>query len=395
MKKIPLGNRELIRDINRSIILNAIKNAGMISRVELAQKTGLSAATVTGITGKLIAEGLIFEKTLGYSSGGRPPILLAINPRGGFVIGIKLMETCVVGAMTDLNATTEAEMSIDLPDKTLASVTDTLVNLVQRLVKKTGIPFEQIFGVGIGVAGVVDSTRGILRQSPFFGWENVNLRELLESRLSLPVYIDNDVNALTVGELWCSPHPPADDFIVITIGRGIGMGIVINGQIYRGKSGGAGEIGHIVIDNNGPLCDCGKHGCLESYLSDRAILEEARKAVGVRFASIQQLVEKAELGDQKLLAVLSHAGDLLGKQIANLINIFDPKLIILGGEGVRIGKTFFASMEKSLHENVMPGLAKDTEIRIAQWGDDIWARGAASLVIGMVFNSPIQKEERE
>lgn len=395
MNKIPLGNRKLIRDINRSIILNAIKNAGSISRVDLAKKTGLSAATVTGITGDLIQDGLVFEKTLGDSRGGRPPILLAINPRGGFVVGIKLMETGVVGALTDLNAQVETELSIDLPDKTLSSVTVAIVNMVEALIEKAGIPVAQIFGVGIGVAGVVDSIRGVLRQSPFFGWENVNLREILESRLRLPVFIDNDVNALTVGENCCSPHSPADDFIVITIGRGIGMGIVINGQIYRGKGGGAGEIGHTVVDVNGPVCECGKRGCLESYLSDRAILKEALKVTGVRYASIQQLVEKAEQGDRQLMDVLSRAGELLGIQIANLINIFDPKLIILGGEGVRIGETFFVNMERSLRKHVMPGLAEDTEIRIAKWGDDIWARGAASLVIGKVFNSPIQKEDRE
>jgi len=393
MKKILLGNRELIRDINRAIVLNAIKTAGTISRVDLAEITGLSAATITGITAKLIEGGLVFEKSTGDSSGGRPPILLAINPRCGFVIGIKLMEDRAVGSLTDLNASIESEHTIEFEDKSKDSVVGAILSLVYTLLEKAKLKADSIFGIGVGVAGVVDFSLGILRQNPFFGWENVNLREILQSKLRIPVFIDNDVNTLTVGEIWSSAHPAVDDFLVITIGRGIGLGIVINGQIYRGKSGGAGELGHIVIDPQGPICKCGKRGCLESYLGERAILVEARKT-GRQIETIGCIAELAEQQEMDLVNLLSRAGELFGRQVANLVNIFDPKLIVIGGEGVRLGSVFFENMEKAMRDSVMPGLAKDTEIRIAHWGDDIWARGAASLVIGEIFKSPIQKEAR-
>lgn len=393
MANLPRGNRDLIRGINRSILLNAIKTQGTISRADLAHLSGLSPATVTAITGDLISEDLVFEKETGDSSGGRPPILLALNPRGGFVVGVKLMENHAVGALTDLNATVLVKDTIDLADKKLDIVIDSLVSLVNRLIHQSDIRKKQLLGVGVGLAGVVDSSQGILRQSPFFGWKNTPLRDLLQRRLRVPIYIDNDVNTLTLGERWLGTGLPEDNFIVITIGRGIGMGMVINGQIYRGKSGGAGEFGHIVVDPAGPLCDCGKHGCLESYLSDRALLATARKEVNEDIRDFDDLVQRAQSGNEAAENVLTNAGALLGREIANLVNILDPKLILISGEGVRVGEIFFSALRASFHENVMPGLAEDTEIRVAPWGDDVWARGAASVVIGELFNSPMQKEE--
>lgn len=394
MSPLPLGNRKLIRSINRSIILNVIKKEGEISRAAIAQLTGLSPATLSGITSQLIDEGLVFEKTTGDSTGGRPPILLALNPRGGFVIGIKLMEGHAVGALTDLNATVLAKGTIDLADKQLETSVEMLVELVNRLIKSSDIRKKQLMGVGIGLAGVIDFAHGIVRQNPFLGWQNIKLRDVLETRMRVPVYVDNDVNTLTLSEKWLNPAQHEEDFIVITIGRGIGMGIVINGQVYRGKSGGAGEFGHLVVDPNGPLCDCGKHGCLESYINDRALIAEAHRIVSPDVIDMDDLIHRASIGNKEAASILSRAGTLLGRQIANLVNLFDPKLIIISGEGIRMGEVFFSAIRTAFHECVMPGLAEDTEIRINSWGDGIWALGAASLVIAEIFKSPIQKEER-
>ncbi len=382
MNLIPRGNRDLIRSINRSILLNVIKSQGEISRAALAQKTGLSPATVTAITSKLIKEGLVFEKATGDSTGGRPPIMLALNPRGGFVIGIKLMENQAVGAITDLNATILAKDAIDLVDTQLATSVETLVTLVNRLVRSSGVHRKQFDGCGHWFGRcVVDSRQGILRQNPFFGWQNVPLRDLLETRMRVPVYIDNDVNTLTLSEKWLNPGHPEDNFIVITVGRGIGMGIVINGQIYRGKGGGAGEFGHLVVEADGPLCDCGKRGCLEALLSDRALVVEARRTVSSEIKNLDELVDYANDGNLAAIEVLQRAGILLGRQIANLVNLFDPQLIIISGEGIRMGEVFLSAVRNTFHMFVMPGLAEDTEIRVNSWGDDIWALGAASLVI--------------
>jgi predicted NBD/HSP70 family sugar kinase len=171
------------------------------------------------------------------------------------------------------------------------------------------------------------------------------------------------------------------------------MGIVINGQIYRGKAGGAGELGHTVVDPNGPLCDCGRRGCLESLVSDRALVAEARQVVSAGISDLDDLVRLANGGQVEAVGVLTRAGVLLGRQIANLVNVLDPKLIIISGEGTRMGEVFFSAVRTAFHDFVMTGLAEDTEIRVNSWGDDIWALGAASLVIAEIFKSPVQKEE--
>lgn len=394
MTSFPLGNRKLIRGINRSIILNVIKREGEISRAAIATLTGLSPATLSGITTQLIKEGLVFEKTTGDSTGGRPPILLALNPEGGFVIGIKLMEGHAVGALTDLNTTVLSKQSVELSDKSVETAASMLVILVNDLIKSGGIKRKNLMGVGIGLAGVVDFERGIVRQNPFFGWKNLGLRKILEARMHVPVYLDNDVNTLSLSEKWMNPSEPEDDFIIITIGRGIGMGIVLNGEVHRGKKGGAGELGHVVIDCNGPLCDCGKHGCLESYISDRALISIANDRISGNISDVDQIIELSREGNKTAIRILEEAGNLLGQQIANLVNIFDPRLIIISGEGIRMGEYFFSAIHQSFQACVMPGLAEDTEIRINSWGDGIWALGAASLVIEEIFKSPIRKEDR-
>lgn len=392
MNKIQKANRGLMREINRSVILNLIKTNGPISRADIANRIGLSPATVTSITGILIDEDLVFEKETGDSSGGRPPILLDLNPRGGFVIGIKLMEMQAVAALTDLNATVLEKIQTDIKSKEPREVVEGLVQLVHDLIKDGGIPQERLLGVGIGLAGVVDSTRGILRKSPFLGWKDVPLRQLMQERLNVPIFLDNDVNTLTLGEKWLDEGVHVDDFIVVTVGRGIGMGIVLNGQIFRGSAGGAGEFGHLVINPEGPLCDCGKRGCLESYLGEGALLKQAQQELGADIHTIEDLIRAAETGDERAVNILKSSGYLLGQQLANLINLFNPRLIIISGEGVRMGDVFFDGMQRAVEEHAVYELMQDTEIRINSWGDDVWARGAASLVIGELFNSPIQKE---
>jgi predicted NBD/HSP70 family sugar kinase len=246
--------------------------------------------------------------------------------------------------------------------------------------------------VGIGLAGVVDFAHGIVRQNPFFGWRDIPLRDLVQARVRVPVYIDNDVNTLTLSEKWLTTGQPKENYIVVTVGRGVGMGIVINGQIYRGQYGGAGEFGHMVVDPNGPKCDCGKTGCLESLVSEQALVATAQREVDQGISDLDDLIQRATDRHAGAIEVFNRAGAVLGRQLANLVNLFDPQLIIISGEGVRMGDLFFSAVRRGFKDCVMPGLSEDTEIRINSWGDDIWALGAASLVIAEIFSSPIQKE---
>ena len=393
----PLGNKVLIRAINRSSVLNLIKNFGPIARVEIARRTGLSPATVSGITAELIQKNLVLEKEAGDFNGGRPPILLAMNPRGGFVVGIKLTETQAIAALTDLEATVIAKQVDPILEHTPTSVAKSLAGLVQTLISENGIYRKQLLGVGVGLAGIIDANHGILRQSPIYKWRDVPLQELLQKQVKVPVYLDNDVNTLTLAEKWFGSGQAVDNFLTITIGRGVGMGIVINGQFFRGTGGGAGELGHTLVDPQGPVCECGKRGCLETYVGDPALLRAAREAwqrgeIGAEVHEIEELVSLAESGDISARSIFVRAGEILGRSIANLVNIFNPDRIIISGEGTRAAKWIFPPLCQAVQQFAMPGLFNDVEIKIDAWGDDAWARGAASLVLRELFESPLHKE---
>lgn len=339
----------------------------------------------------------MFEKAAGDSRGGRPPILLALNPRGGFVVGLKLTETEAIGALTDLQATVIAKRTDRLAGRSPERAVNTLANAVAELVGEARIRKGKLIGVGVGVAGIVDSEHGLVRQSPYFGWQNLPLRDLLQSRVRVPVFIDNDVNTLTLAEKWFGAGQSVDNFLTVTVGRGVGLGIVVNGQFYRGATGGAGEFGHTVIDPNGPVCDCGKHGCLESFVGDPGLVRMAAEAAARGelpgpVADVQSLLALAQAGNPAAQAIFARAGEMLGRGVANLINIFNPQLVLISGEGVRSGDWLFGPMREAIARHVMPGLAGDAEIRTDSWGDDAWARGAASLVLRGLFESPVHQE---
>lgn len=391
------ANRDLMRAINRSTVLNTIKNHGPLSRTEIAKRTRLSAATVSAITAELIQSNLVFEKEAGDSSGGRRPILLALNPRGGFVIGMKLAEDHVTGALTDLEASIVAKTTLPLPAGTVDTAIDTMAAAVDALHSSAGNLREKLLGVGVGLAGIIDHRQGELRYSPIFGWRSIPLAALLEARLQVDVRIDNDVNTLTFTELWFGRGKGVENFLTITVGRGIGLGIVVNGQVYQGLQGGVGEFGHTSFDPEGPLCACGKRGCLETYAADPGLLRMANEAQarGELLAgslTVEELCCLAESGHPTARAIYTQAGAALGLGIANLINVLNPQLIILSGEGVRAGEVLFAPMRAMMQAQVMPGLSADTRFQIDDWDDSAWARGAAGMILRDLFESPIHHE---
>jgi len=387
------GNRRLIKEINRNLVLNLIKSRGPISRTEIAKLSGLSLATISGITAELIEKGLVHETGAGESTGGRRPVLLRLNPEAGFVVGLKLMEQAIAGAVTDLDASVLHHRVISLTTSpAFESVLQMLIKAVETLVSESGIDRSRMLGIGIGMAGVIDGEAGICRYSPFFGWRNVNMAEPLEAHFGLPVYIDNDVNTLTIAEQWFGYGHGVDHFVVVTVGRGIGAGIVVNGRFYRGALGGAGELGHITIIEDGPLCDCGKRGCLEALAADPAVQRMVEEAKGRKF-SLEEIVEMAEQGDEVAQEALARSGRYLGIGIATLVNILNPRLIIVGGEGVRAGKWRLEPMREALRKHAFDDLLDNLEIVIEPAGDETWARGAASLVLEKIFQPPIHRQQ--
>ncbi len=400
MSDLRAGSRDLMRDINRNLVLNLIRSDGPISRTGIVQRTHLSPATISGITGVLLEAGLIRETGSGESSGGRRPVLLKFEPQAGFVIGLKLTERAITAALTDLEANVlhHRTQPVDTalgPMPTLEAIART----VEATVAGSEVDPTRVLGTGIGLAGVIDNQAGVCRYSPILGWRDVAVAGPLEAQLGMPVFIDNDVNTLTIAEQWFGYGHGVDHLVVVTVGRGIGAGIVANGQFYRGARGGAGEFGHLTLDPAGPICACGKQGCLETLASDPAIVRQAGEAIagGVPSSldpdrlSLEAIVAAAEHGDDLARRLLAASGEALGRAMAYLVNILNPALIIVGGEGVAAGDWRFGPMRQALEAHAFNGLTDGLRLVIEPSGDEAWARGAASLVLGEIFKSPIYR----
>lgn len=387
------GDQSTIRSINRALVLNLLRQHGALGRNELAERTRLSSAAVTGVVAELIEQGWVIEGRSGPPRGGRPPVLLEIAYDAWHAVGVKVMEDALEVVLTNLRTEVVARNHVQLVSTEPHALIEQVVVEARALLEASGRSPERLVGLGVGMAGVIDPAEGVCVYSPFLHWQEVPVRRLLEEKLSRPVHLDNDVNALATAEMLFGWGKDARNFAVVTVGRGIGAGLVVNGEIYRGASGGAGELGHTVSEAGGRLCECGKRGCLEAYAAEPALLAQAKERFPEfnrhRF-QIAELLEAAEGGHEGVRALLKEAGERLGVALANLVNLFNPELIVIAGEGVRLGAEFFGLMEQSLRQNAFNGLARDLEVHLDPWGDDAWARGAAGLIIQReVFARPV------
>lgn len=380
-----MHKQQLLKVHNRAAILNAVRQYGPISRVDVARRAGLSVGTVTGLTRELIDDGLIYEKQEGDSRGGRPPILLALQPDGAYVVGIKLTEDHITFALTNLDADVVGRLTLDILQSDPESIAQQVADGIRSLVASGNIQPSRLLGVGIGMAGILDAENGICRMSPILGWVNVPFADMIESRAGLPVYLDNDVNTLTLMEKLYGAGIGVDHFLTITVGRGIGLGIVVGGQLYRGM-GGAGEFGHTVLDTSGYVCDCGNRGCLETFVGDPWLLRRALEQ-GLTFASVEAFLSAAQSGEGSVLNILNQAGEALGRGIAMLVNVLHPQLLIFSGEGMRYGELLLKPMREVLYSSAMPALLDGLKLHVEPLGDDAWARGAASLVLQELFRT--------
>jgi predicted NBD/HSP70 family sugar kinase len=256
-------------------------------------------------------------------------------------------------------------------------------------------------GVGIGLAGIIDSAAGICRYSPSFGWRDVDLVTPLESKLGLDVRLANDVDSLTIAEQWFGHGRGYEHFVVVTVGRGIGAGFVINGRFYGGHEGGVGELGHVMVQPDGPSCVCGRRGCLEVLASDVALLEAARVAVArghtttlanAADITIDALVVAADEGDVVARRLLAESGRWLGIGMSILVNLLNPQLIILAGEGVEAGVWRLEPMRQALQRAQFDSLGSSTKLVVESAGDITWARGAACVVLSEFFKSPLHRD---
>lgn len=371
----------LLRDVNRSAVLRLIGQAGPIARVDIVRRLGLSPATVTAVTRELIAAGLVRVVDQVPSSRGRPALLLGLVSSAAQAVGVKVAPDHLVAVRVDLDAEVLARFEAPFD----AAASDALDRLAATLAEwlPSANDGSLLLGVGLGVGGVVDPQGTV--DSPMLGWSGIALGPFLEERLGIPVLVDNDVNTLAIAERLYGRD--LENFVTVTIGRGVGLGIIINGDLYRGFRGGAGEFGHVTVVDGGPACACGKHGCLEAVVSDPALVTRARgEKLLKRGQGIERLHALADGGDPAAARIFAEAGEILGRAVGDLVTVLSPQLVLVSGEGTRAWQYMEPSFSRAFRECVFPPL-HDVPVEVDPWDDVTWARGAAALVLRATFVS--------
>lgn len=402
MTKPLIGSFQLMKSLNRSLVLTTIRNEGPISRAEIAKRIALTPPTVTNIVGELLEEKFIVESEIGVSSGGRKPILLRLNSQSFSIIGIDVGVHTIKSLLTDLDAGVIRESRRTLPPRPDA---DTLLAELNRsvaeLLEAAG-PERPVIGIGVGMHGLVNPEQGVSVFAPNLRLRNVRIAEALEQSFGLPVYVENDVVAMALGELWFGGGQETDHFICVNIGVGVGAGIVLNRQIFRGSSYSAGEIGHTTVDLNGPRCECGNYGCLQTLVSGPAIAESVRHEIALgrrstlerhaadslRAITGELVYEAALAGDELAREAFGKAGRLLGIGLTNMIHTLNPQKIILGGGVAQAGELLTGPLEETVKARALESSVRRLTIETSRLGSRATAIGAVTIVLSRLFAHP-------
>ncbi len=357
-------------------LLRIISESGPLSRTEMAQMLGLSKAAMSGLARDLIDLGMLHETDTVYGQG-RPSVRLDLYPECAFFIGVSLLEEPAPMILSDLNGKIIARGSIPL-SRDPAVVAEAIAQALPDLLDSHPDAREKLAGIGIALSGFVDETQANCVQSTLLNWQDVPLARIVQERCGIETFIENDAKAVAVSEKLFGSARDIQNFSVVTLGDGIGCAHFIDGKLYRGNHGGAGEIAHCTIEPGGSPCRCGKRGCLDTVASMKAVREMAR-AEGFSCDTLVELETEASKGNAAAIRILHRAGSALGLAIANLIQMNDPGLILITHVEGSFDGLFGTVLKQAVEANVLPRYAGQTPVRVKRVDGDIWARGAASI----------------
>ncbi len=401
-----MGSFQLMKSLNRSLILNTIRKEGPISRAEIAKQTKLTPPTVSNLVKELIETNMVIESTQGESRGGRKPTMLIINSKGSYIIGADVGPDSIYAVISDLNADilVETELKIPVPitnEGFLSLLTETIINL---LGKDPSIKEERLIGMGVAMHGIVDVPNGVSLYAPNLQLRDIPIKAHLEDVFKMTVRVENDARAMALGESWFGHGSKIEDCVCVNVGSGIGAGFIINGQLYHGNGYLSGEIGHMTIDIDGPKCSCGNYGCLQALASGPSIAEQMKKALAMGQKSVlserylgkfdqitSETIYKAALeGDALSVHILHQAGVYLGIGLTNVVHLINPKRIIIGGGVSKAGAYVIDSIKDTIQQRGLTQKAKETEIVKAKLGDQATVIGAVSLLLVELFSTANQ-----
>jgi glucokinase-like ROK family protein len=375
-------NQQLVKKENKTVVLDLIMNKFPISRADTAQALGLNKGTVSSLVSELLEEQLIYESGPGESSGGRRPVMLLFNKNAGFSIGVDLGVNYIYGILTDLLGNIIIKKNIDNSNLSYQETLNQVKNLITTLMESAPSSPYGIVGIGIGAPGIINKEGEILL-APNLGWKNVALQSDLENIFKIPVIVENEANAGAYGEKKFGVGKEFDNLIYVSAGIGIGAGIIINGELYKGINGYSGEFGHMSIDLNGFKCSCGNRGCWELYASEQSLLSKSSKLglIAEKDNNLKEILNLAVNGNQEVIKLLQETGQKLGLGIINIIHAFNPNQIIIGNRLASAKSWMCHEVENTINKYILPFYRPDIKVSFSDLSLPSTALGVSAFSI--------------
>jgi glucokinase-like ROK family protein len=403
------ADKNLVRRLNIALILNYLRTSHCRTRATLAASTGLTRSTVSSLVDELIALNLVRETGLQPSQGGRPGTCLELNPAGGCAIGIEIGVGFVSVVLTDFVANIQWRDFVEFDTRDFHEALALAERLVERAERRSQTLTLKLLGIGLGLPGLVKIDEGLLKYAPNLGWRDIPFQALWKERFGVPVYVVNEGSAAALGEHYFGVAANYHDFVYLSASAvGLGAGIMIGGKLFQGVDGYAGEVGHTVLDPSGPLCACGRHGCWEKVAGSQAIIKyvvdqvhegHASSALDLIDGNPQKLTadviaHAAREGDPVVCEAMARVARLFGVGVMNLINTFNPQLVVIGGALSPVLAPFLPTIQEVIAEQSFRALTDNVELKISRLGEDACVLGAVAAVLDVVFTDPTQHFER-
>ncbi len=409
MNKLKISDQAFVRELNTSVVMDYIRLYAPLSRAELATRTGLNRSTISIITNELIERGFVQETTRQDPTIGRPGLQLQFNPDGGFAIGLEIGVDFICIVVTNFIAEVLWRKTEDVaPQSSHITVMERAEELINEAMQVGAAHNLRALGIGVGVPGLVDSRQGKLVYAPNLNWVDLPIRLIWMSRFNLPVFVENEANCAALGEHFYGAAHDVNNFIYLKTGVGLGGGILVDGQLFKGSQGFGGEVGHTSLYGDGVLCGCGRRGCWETYVSPITVLRQVREKLraggSVRLlelaggdpqcVTLSMLTQAAQQGDALALETFKELATHMGVGIANLVNTFNPELIVLGGALTACSQWLIPDIQKYLQEMVLYPLREHIRVEASARGTDAPVLGAVALVLDNILREPLYSIER-
>lgn len=386
MEDVKVGNSQYIRNLNLTAIFRLIHKYGPVSRKRLAENTGYSAATISNHVKRLIDSNFVIEIDKGSSTGGRKPVYLTVNPDRGYILSLDIEVNYIRFFIFDLSLTVKKQIEIPMLEKKAEELLPSLVSRIKIFCQDLNIDTDRIIGLGITLPGLVNNNNGILHFAPNLKWKDIDVKKYFQEAFNFSIIIENEAKAAVLGERELI-YPGVDNMVFVSINEGIGCGIILNGGLYRGASGNAGEFGHIIIDGDGPKCHCGNYGCWETLASINFIINKYFKETN-EYITGSKLRGEILDDNEKLLSIVKESAENIATGLVNIINSLSPEVLIIGGDIINIKGEIVEDIDTIIAKKTLAVSYEKVSLAYSKLGNEAALFGMAR----MVFDNSIEEE---